>query len=416
MFSESLFISAAIFILIAVRQWLPEAVRIWHIMVTGAIILIISGEISPHKAWEAIDWNVIAYLFGVFAIASSLYDSGISHALGERITKKDHPERSFLIFILATALCAAVLTNDAAAVIGTPIALMLSRALKWPPVVPLIALCAAVTVGSMFTPVGNPQNILIATRGNVPNPIGTFAIWLAVPTLASLLFVFWWLRRKLRKAGTGDAEMTGTLPDPHDQPRRWPAYLSTGLLVVLIVADSVVQSINPKLAIPFGAASLIACAPIFLFGGRQKQILKEVDWPTLAFFVGMFIVTGSLLESGSLQKMLGSLQSQLGDPTVTAIISYTASQLFSNVPLVEIYLQLLEKKEIANMMMLAGISTLAGNLFIISAASNVIVVQQAERFGQKPFTFWQFTIVVLPIAAVSVILTYAWVMWLATLG
>ena len=231
-----------------------------------------------------------------------------------------------------------------------------------------------------------------------------------------LLFVFWWLRRKLRKAGTGDAEMTGTLPDPHDQPRRWPAYLSTALLVVLIVADSVVQSINPKLAIPFGAASLIACAPIFLFGGRQKQILKEVDWPTLAFFVGMFIVTGSLLESGSLQKMLGSLQSQLGDPTVTAIISYTASQLFSNVPLVEIYLQLLEKKEIANMMMLAGISTLAGNLFIISAASNVIVVQQAERFGQKPFTFWQFTIVVLPIAAVSVILTYAWVMWLATLG
>jgi Na+/H+ antiporter NhaD/arsenite permease-like protein len=64
------------------------------------------------------------------------------------------------------------------------------------------------------------------------------------------------------------------------------------------------------------------------------------------------------------------------------------------------------------LMMLGGISTLAGNLFIISAASNVIVVQQAERFGQKPFTFWQFTAAVLPITLVSVAVTYAWVTWL----
>ena len=410
--SLSLVVSTAIFVLIAVRQWLPEAVRIWHIMVAGAVVLVMLGEISLPAAWAAIDWNVIAYLFGVFAIASALYDSGISHALGDRITRTAHPERSFLIFIFATALCAAILTNDAAAVIGVPIALMLARALRWPPTIPLIALCAAVTVGSMFTPVGNPQNILIATRGDVTNPIGTFAVWLAAPTLVSLLFVFWWLRRRLRMASGRPVEVTGTLPDPHEAPRRWPAYLGTALLVLLIGADSVLESVDPDLTIPFGVASLIACAPIFVFGGRQWKVLKEVDWQTLAFFVGMFIVTGSLLQSGSLQALLGPLQSRLGEPTVTAVVSYSASQLFSNVPLVEIYLQLLDQKEVPNMMMLAGISTLAGNLFIISAASNVIVVQAAERFGQKPFTFWQFTGTVLPIAAVSVALTYLWVMWL----
>ncbi len=79
--------------------------------------------------------------------------------------KAEHPERSFLVFILATALCAAVLTNDGAAVIGTPIALMLARSLRWSPSVLLISLCASVTVGSMVSPVGNPQNILIATAG-----------------------------------------------------------------------------------------------------------------------------------------------------------------------------------------------------------------------------------------------------------
>ena len=66
-------------------------------------------------------------------------------------------------------------------------------------------------------------------------------------------------------------------------------------------------------------------------------------------------------------------------------------------------------------MMLAGLSTLAGNLFVISAASNVIVVQQAERFGQTPFTFWQFTFSMLPISLVSVAVTYGWIAWMAGL-
>jgi Na+/H+ antiporter NhaD/arsenite permease-like protein len=94
------------------------------------------------------------------------------------------------------------------------------------------------------------------------------------------------------------------------------------------------------------------------------------------------VVTGSLLQSGSLQVRLGGLQSRLVDPAVTAMVSFWASQLFSNVPVVDIYLKLLQQAEIPNLIMLAGMSTLAGNLFIISAASNVIVVQQAEKLGR----------------------------------
>jgi Na+/H+ antiporter NhaD/arsenite permease-like protein len=415
MITISLVISCAIFFGIAIRQWLPDQVRIWHIMTAGAVILLLLGEISPAAAVRAVDWNVIAYLFGVFAIASALYDCGISHAIGARIVGTERPGRSFLVFILATALCAAVLTNDAAAVIGTPIALMLARALGWRPSVVLIALCASVTAGSMVSPVGNPQNILIATAGNFTNSIGTFALWLAAPTLASLAFVFVWLRRGLGKAESGTEPEFAELPAPYSQARAWPAYVGTGVLVVLIGADSLLDSIGIVVAIPFGVASLIACSPIFAFSNRRIQTFKEVDWSTLVFFVSMFIVTGSLLQSGSLQAMLGSLQSRLSEPPVTALISFWASQLFSNVPVVDIYLKLLGDGEVANLMMLAGISTLAGNLFIISAASNVIVVQQAEKFGQTPFNFWQFSIAVLPITVVSVALTYGWVIWMAGL-
>lgn len=415
MISASLVVSCLIFFLIAVRQWLPPGVRIWHIMTAGAAILLLIGEISLSQAFEAVDWNVIAYLFGVFAIAAALYDCGISHAIGARIARARSADLALAVLIAATALCSAVLTNDAAAVIGTPIVLMLAQALRLSPVPLLIALCATVTVGSMVSPVGNPQNILIATTDAFANPLATFALWLSVPTVISLAFVYLWSRyliaspaHPLRLHATG-------LRAPAPEARAWPAYVGLGLLVLLIGADAVLRGLGSSARLPFGIASLIACTPIFLFGNRRLETLKEIDWPTLTFFIAMFIVTGSLLRSGSLQAMLGATQSRLDELPIAAAIGFWASQLFSNVPVVDMYLKLLEQAEIPTLMMLAGISTLAGNLFLISAASNVIVVQQAERFGASPFTFWQFTRAALPITLVSVGVTYVWIAWMSGL-
>jgi Na+/H+ antiporter NhaD/arsenite permease-like protein len=415
MISTSLIVSCLIFFLIAMRQWLPAGVRIWHIMVAGAVVLLLLGEISLRAAFKAVEWNVIAYLFGVFAIAAALYDSGISHAVGHRIAALRSPNLALFILIIATAVCAAVLTNDAAAVIGTPIVLMLANALRLSPIPLLIALCATVTVGSMVSPVGNPQNILIATRGHFENPVATFGLWLVVPTVASLIFVFAWSRHLLDKAARLAPNGIKDLPDPATHARTWPAYLATALLIFLVGVDSILKGLGDGLDLPFGVASLIACSPIFILGNSRIRTVRKVDWQTLTFFVAMFVVTGSLLQSGSLQALLGDTQAQLNELPVTASISFWASQLFSNVPVVDIYLKLLADGTTPNLMMLAGVSTLAGNLFIISAASNVIVVQQAERFGQTPFTFWQFSLGVVPITIVSVALTYGWIAWMAGL-
>jgi Na+/H+ antiporter NhaD/arsenite permease-like protein len=412
MITASLVVSCLIFFLIAIRQWLPEAVRIWHIMTAGAVALLMLGEISPRAAFAAVDWNVIAYLLGVFAIASALYNSGISHTIGDRIAAMSRPGLALATFIAAIALCAAVLTNDAAAVIGTPVALMLARAMRLPAGPLLIALCATVTVGSMASPVGNPQNILIATTDQIRHPVATFALWLGPPSLAALVFVYFWSRNMLAKGNGAAQPGVADLPDPASLGRTWPAYAATALLVALIAAESILRALGYGQIIPYGAASLIACVPVFLFGTRRARTLHDLDWPTLVFFVAMFVVTGALLQSGSLQAILGPMQKGLGLLPVTAVVSFWASQLFSNVPVVDIYLKLLNNGSTPSLMMLGGISTLAGNLFIISAASNVIVVQQAERFGQTPFTFWQFTFAVLPITFVSVTVTYVWVAWL----
>ncbi|MDA0952122.1 MAG: SLC13 family permease, partial [Proteobacteria bacterium] len=115
MFTVSLVVSLLVVLVIAMRQWLPPALRIWHVMAAGALVLLLAGEIEPGAALAAIDWNVIAYLFGVFSIAAALYDSGISHALGRRLGRSGQSSRAFLLFLLAAAGGAAALTNDAAA-------------------------------------------------------------------------------------------------------------------------------------------------------------------------------------------------------------------------------------------------------------------------------------------------------------
>ena len=125
------------------------------------------------------------------------------------------------------------------------------------------------------------------------------------------------------------------------------------------------------------------------------------------FFISMFIVTGAVLKSNVLSSLLGNHVNQLGQPNIVAAFSFIGSQIFSNVPMVDIYLNLLEQKSQHSLMLLAAMSTIAGNLFLISAASNVIVLQQAEKYtGRQAFTFWSFFFVNLPITIFSSICLY----------
>ncbi|MEO1103273.1 MAG: SLC13 family permease, partial [Pseudomonadota bacterium] len=121
--SVALGVSLAIFGLIAIREWLPPWLKIWHIMLAGAVVMLSAGEITPQAALEAIDWNIIAYLFGVFTIGTALYLNGVSHKIADHFAGLSTAKISLTAFIFFFALMAAILTNDAAAIIGTPIAL-----------------------------------------------------------------------------------------------------------------------------------------------------------------------------------------------------------------------------------------------------------------------------------------------------
>ncbi|WP_018698604.1 SLC13 family permease [Amorphus coralli] len=407
--SLSLAVSCAIFALIAAREWLPAWLKIWHVMLAGAIVLLASGEIAPPDALDAIDWNVIAYLFAVFSIGAALYRSGVSHSIAERLSRFTSPTALVAAFVFTFAFISMLLTNDAAAIIGTPIAFVLATHARIQVKPLLIGLCIAVTVGSMATPIGNPQNLLVATSGRLDAPLLTFLAWLLVPTLLLLALSVWWITRWIAPS-EGSVAAAAAAAAADGSERMWPAVASSAVLAVLVVAESLMDALGIGPKIPLGLIACAAAVPTYLFSRGRLTVLKEADWPTLIFFVAMFVVTGSLVESGSLQAILGGFQDELGEPLVAAVVSFLGSQVFSNVPLVDMYLKLTPADDTATLMMLAAISTLAGNVFIISAASNVIVVQQAERLGGPTLTFTEFTRAVLPIGLVSVAVTAAWIL------
>ncbi len=164
-----------VFVLIAVRQVGNIRLRIWQIMLAGALVVLITGQISPARAMAAINADVMLFLFGVFVIGQALEDSGYLGHLAYRLFSRARSLNTLVLFILfGMGILSALLLNDTLAIIGTPVVLSLASKTDIQPKVLLLSLAFAVTIGSAMSPIGNPQNLLIAIHGNVTNPSITF--------------------------------------------------------------------------------------------------------------------------------------------------------------------------------------------------------------------------------------------------
>ncbi|MDO8842697.1 SLC13 family permease, partial [Methanocalculus sp.] len=181
-----LLILAAVMALIACRQIGRIRLPIWIIMLGGAGAVLLSGDIQPLNAIHAINYEILIFLFCVFVIGSAMEESGYLTHLASRIFSSQTTGRGLiLLFILTMGAFSALLMNDTLAIIGTPIALILARTCGIPDRAFLLSLAGAVTTGSVISPIGNPQNLLIALSGGIENPFISFFIILLIPTILS---------------------------------------------------------------------------------------------------------------------------------------------------------------------------------------------------------------------------------------
>jgi Na+/H+ antiporter NhaD/arsenite permease-like protein len=397
---------AAVFLLIAVRQVGRLRLEIWQVMCGGAAAVLLAGAIKPAAALAAIDSDVMLFLFGMFAAGQVLELSGwLAHAKYELFKHAGTEEGLLLMLVFFMGTASAFLMNDTLAIIGTPVALLLAKKHGIAPKAMLLALAFSITVGSVMSPIGNPQNLLVAVKGQVAAPFYTFFKYLALPTLLNLGAVFLLVRHFYRGEFT-NCPLTHSQEPVKDRELARLARLTALVLGAAIAAKIALAWLRPGLDFRLTWIALAAAAPGLLFSRRRLEILRSTDWSTLAFFAGMFVLMRAVWDTGFFQALLARSGADLAGLGPVLAVSVALSQLISNVPLVALYLPLLRHAGAGTpaLMALAAASTIAGNMFILGAASNVIIIQTAEKRAGQTITFAEFARLGVPLTFINAII------------
>jgi len=393
---------ALVFVLIAVRQVGNVRLRIWQVMLLGAVVVLATGQISPAAAWRSIRLDVLALLFGMFVTGRALEDSGYLEELSARFFgRAGSLDALVLMLLFGSAAGSVFLMNDTIAIVGTPVALLLARKNGVSPKLLLLTLAFGVTIGSVTSPIGNPQNLLIAL-GGVKNTFVTFSRWLMVPTLINLMAAYALLRLFFK------SEFKPVAPDRTRRPASDPvlarvARLSLLLLLALVAVKVITVLTHSGFVLPLVAIAVIPAIPILVLSRRRWRLLGRLDWSTLVFFAAMFVLMESVWRTGFFQSLLNSWHLDLHATGPILGVSVGLSQFISNVPLVALLQPLLlhAGASTRELMALAAGSTIAGNLSILGAASNVIIVQNAESRGDRSVTFFEFARIGVPLTLIT---------------
>jgi len=406
-------ILALVFLLIAVRQVGRFTFRIWQVMLFGALAVLLTGQISPADALRSINIDVMLFLFGMFVIGRALEESGyLAHISYEIFKKADTAKKLLLFILLVFGLLSAFLMNDTIAIIGTPVVLLLARKHQMNDKPLLLALAFAVTIGSVMSPIGNPQNLLIALGSGMENPFFTFLKFLFIPTILNLIAAYF-LLMYFYKEHFNNGGLQHSQEPIHDNRLAILSKASLIMVSLLILAKIGLTISGSDIEFKLTSIAVISMLPIVLFSRRRLEIVKTIDWHTLIFFAAMFIMMESVWETGFFQGIIGSLDFNLLTVGAILAVSILLSQLISNVPLVALYLPMLihEGAGTPEFVALAAGSTIAGNLLILGAASNVMIIQNAEKRGGSIITFLDFAKIGIPLTLLNTGIYWAYLVF-----
>ena len=421
----ALAIFCATYAALILRNVRRTSVPIWLIFLSGAAAMVLSGSIGVADAYAAVNLQVIVFLFSMFVLVTALDMSGALESFASRVLRRaKKPQDVLYLSFFAFGLLSMALMNDTIALMGTPIMISLARRMKMSAKPLLLTLAFAVTAGSAATPMGNPQNLLIAVSSGLKAPVLQFAYYLLIPVLVDLALTALVLRFLFRKEiDTIDLDLQPeTGPSAAALNDRSLARKATTVVVltlsgILLVNGLAVLGVQE----PFGISevSLFGAVLLLAISGQGREILEHLDWGILVLFAAMFVLMQAVSANGIISYIAGYLPSissaHPAAATTSILVSSVAlSQVLSNVPMVALYIPLMKSLGFASgsayaWSALAGGSTLAGDLTLLGAASNLIIVQGAERQGYR-LGFFEFMKIGIIITAVDVAVLFAYLL------
>ena len=393
----------------------------------GAGLMLALGIVSAEEAFSSretgIEWNVIFLLLGMMVIVGVLKQTGVFDyvAIWSAKRARGRPFRVMTLLVVITASASALLDNVTTVLLVAPVTILICERLGAPPVPFLLAEVMASNIGGTATLVGDPPNIIIASQSGLTYV--DFLVNLA-PLVVLLMVAFLALCRVMfRGAFAYRPEMVERVMALDEREAiSDPALLVRGLAVLGVVTVAFVA--HGVLPYDPSVVALLGAGVLVLVARRDvAPFLREVEWPTLAFFAGLFVMVGALVKAGVVEH-LGRLATDATDGRVglaTGVLlgaSAALSAIVDNIPYVATMAPLVDT--LSNDLpagshpdvlwwSLALGSDLGGNATAIGASANVVVLGIAARNGY-PIGFWQFTKYGLLVTAVTIGLSapYVW--------
>ena len=370
----------------------------------GAVLFMSMGIIHQQKAFQTVDWNVIFLLVGMMVIIGITKKSGIFQYIAIKTAKivKGNPVYILVLFSIITALLSALLDNVTTILILTPVIILISVELGLSPVPYIISTALASNIGGMATLIGDPPNIMIGSAAGLGFTdflvnMGPLVLILMVVHSGLILLFF-------KKDLTVNMERRARIMDFDENASITDKVLLIkslsvlgGVLILFLLHEAL--EIEPATAALSGAAVLM-----LIVGGEDvEEYFHEVEWATIFFFIGLFIMVGGLEELGVIEILAEKyLALTSGDVKLTAESMIWASGFLSaildNIPYVATMLPLVERLgvEIGPEAIqpvwwsLAIGACLGGNGTLIGASANVVSAGISGRNGYK-ISFLEFT-------------------------
>jgi Na+/H+ antiporter NhaD/arsenite permease-like protein len=389
----------------------------------GGVIMVLLGVLPQEQAFESVDWNVIFLLAGMMAIANILRETGLFQWIAVQAVRlgRGDPFRILVILSVVTAVSSSLLDNVTIVVLVAPVTLFMAASLKVSPLPYLVAEILASNIGGAATLIGDPPNILIGSAADIDflrfaahmGPI-SLIILVAFIGLARVMF-----RHDLRggrsRAADVEALATAELITDHVLLRK-----------SLIVMGGVILGFLLQGALHLEPATIaLVGATVLMLWARSDphHVLRDIEWTTLFFFVGLFILVEAVVVVGIIEAAAQAALSLTGGSLMLTSmlliwLSAIASGVVDNIPytatMIPVVESLGESMAVEPLWWsLALGADLGGNATLVGASANVVVASLAERSGH-PINFVTFLRYGLVTTLMSLVLAsiYVWLRYL----
>ncbi len=411
-------LAVGIFVL-ALALIVSERVHRTKIALAGAVAVVVTQTIDQEHAIEAIDWNTLGLLAGMMLIVRLTETTGVYTYLAIRAGQLARGRPLLVVLALAgsTALLSAFLDNLTTVLLMVPITFLLADALDIDPLPLVIIEIITSNIGGTATLIGDPPNIMIA--GATGLSFVDFLVNLA--PIAFLAFVavmgmlYLWFRPRLQIAPDArkrvmDLDARRSIEDPEELKRALPVLIGTILLFFVH---------KPLHMEPATVAMLGATVLLLVTTQPLEAALAGIQWSTLFFFIGLFVMVGALEETGAIGEIADGVADLTGGNRTAELLGITwisavASGIVDNIPFTATMIPVVEQLQGERMddaywWALALGACFGGNFTLVAAAANVAAAGMAERSG-RPIRFIEFLKIGVPATLLSMLLATAYIL------